>query len=149
MKNIEHLVDQLYKKYGTCNPFRLCGELGISYFFLKMPSKTNGLYYQISGEKVILINQDLNETESRITAAHELGHALLHPETNSLLMSSKTNLETGRFERQANYFATCLLLSSLRDDPGFKDLSCESLSAITGLDIEMIRFWCENHLDFE
>ena len=56
MNKIKALAEGIYKKYGTADPFLLCDELSINTFRLKMPDRTNGLYYHIKGKKIILIN---------------------------------------------------------------------------------------------
>lgn len=144
MKRIKALAESLYKKYGTCDPFRLCEELGINLFFMKMPEATSGLYYRICQKQVILINQSLKEPRKKFVAAHELGHALLHPDANSFFIKTKTAFEIGRFERQADYFAACLLTCSCLELAEFCDLSLEGLSALTGADIQTLEYWRQN-----
>lgn len=119
MNKIKALAEGTYKKYGTADPFSLCDELGINTFCLKMPDRTNGLYYHIKGKKIILINDALSPAKARFTAAHELGHALLHPDSNSFFLKSKTAFEIGRFERQADFSPYVCLSPHLRNGPIF------------------------------
>lgn len=143
MNKIRALAKGLYKKYGTTDPFSLCDELKINIFRLKMPDRTNGLYYHIKGQKIILINENLAPEKARFTAAHELGHALIHPDSNSFFLKSKTAFEIGRFERQADFFATCLLVSPFEDCPEFSELSPEALSSLSGIELSAIERYIE------
>ena len=38
MKKIKALAEGLYEKYGSCDPFRLCGELSVNIFKSPLPS---------------------------------------------------------------------------------------------------------------
>lgn len=143
MNKIKALAEGTYKKYGTADPFSLCDELGINTFCLKMPDRTNGLYYHIKGKKIILINDALSPAKARFTAAHELGHALLHPDSNSFFLKSKTAFEIGRFERQADFFAVCLLVSPFEERADFSEISPEALSSLTGIEMSAIERYME------
>lgn len=143
MNKIKALAKEIYKKYGTADPFSLCDELGINTFRLKMPDRTNGLYYHIKGKKIILINDALSPAKARFTAAHELGHALLHPDSNSFFLKSKTAFEIGRFERQADFFAVCLLVSPFEERADFSEISPEALSSLTGIEMSAIERYME------
>lgn len=143
MNKIKALAEGTYKKYGTADPFLLCDELGINTFRLKMPDRTNGLYYHIKGKKIILINDALSPAKARFTAAHELGHALLHPDSNSFFLKSKTAFEIGRFERQADFFAVCLLVSPFEERADFSEISPEALSSLTGIEMSAIERYME------
>jgi Zn-dependent peptidase ImmA (M78 family) len=59
---------------------------------------------------MIIINCDLDEWLKRYVCAHELGHAVLHPDINTGFLKKHTLFPIGRFEREANEFAINLLL---------------------------------------
>ncbi|MDT2677887.1 ImmA/IrrE family metallo-endopeptidase, partial [Enterococcus dongliensis] len=46
----------------------------------------------------------------RTTAAHELGHAVLHPSENTPMLSKTTIVSELKIEKEANYFATNLIV---------------------------------------
>ncbi|WP_244961036.1 ImmA/IrrE family metallo-endopeptidase [Bacillus paramycoides] len=48
----------------------------------------------------------------KFVCAHELGHAILHPDANTPFMRENTLFSTEKIEVQANYFATKLLLKN-------------------------------------
>lgn len=72
------------KKYNTSNPHELADaeELGT----------INGYYNKPIRMKQIHINQDLSNWDAKFTCAHELGHAILHPNASAPFMRSKTSL---------------------------------------------------------
>ncbi len=146
MKKINLLVQSLLDKYHFNDPFKICNELDINCFFVKIPLKTNGVYYKVLNQQVILINKDLPEKKAKVTAAHELGHALLHPDMNYMFMTKKRGSETNSFEYQADYFAACLLLSEICQQPDFSEMSCENISFVTGLNVQSVDFWRNQQL---
>ena len=55
-------------------------------------------------------NTDLSESEQRFSCAHELGHALLHPDANTPFLTKYTYLSVDKYEIEANKFALKLLI---------------------------------------
>jgi Zn-dependent peptidase ImmA (M78 family) len=102
------LALKLVKKYETRDPFRIAKELGI--IILYEPLGTiNGYYNKVYRQKFIHINENLTEYNKIFTAAHELGHALLHPNSNTPFMKSYTFMNIDRLEIEANEFAVNLI----------------------------------------
>lgn len=60
--------------------------------------------------KIIHINSSLSESEQRFACAHELGHALLHPDANTPFLTKYTYLSVDKYEIEANKFALELLV---------------------------------------
>jgi len=60
--------------------------------------------------KFIHINEDNDDVLSRFVCAHELGHAILHPDANTPFLKKKTFYSIERIEIEANTFAVELLL---------------------------------------
>jgi len=88
--------------------------------------------------KFIHINECLPEYQIRFVAAHELGHALLHPKVNTPFMRSCTYFCVNKYEIEANAFAVRLLIS---DDMlnECKDFNIEQMAMYFGLHPEMIK----------
>lgn len=107
--DIKKLVTQIIKKYKTNNPFELAEALGIDVLYENLGS-INGYYTKILRCKFIHVNYNLDETRQRYTIAHELGHALLHPNANTPFLREKTLFSVDKLERQANTFAVELLM---------------------------------------
>lgn len=108
--DIKNLVDQLIKKYGTSNPFKLYKLLGIAVVFEPLGS-IHGYYSRSHRTKVIHINENLSRKKQLSTCAHELGHAIQHPNENTAFLKSKTHFPTSKIESEANEFMIELLFN--------------------------------------
>ncbi|MCS1393007.1 ImmA/IrrE family metallo-endopeptidase [Lysinibacillus boronitolerans] len=106
---IKMIIEQLVKKYGTNNPFKLADLLGIVIVFEPLGS-IQGYYSRSHRTKVVHINENLPYNTQLLTCAHELGHAILHPEENTAFLKKNTLFSTDKIEIEANTFAVELLL---------------------------------------
>lgn len=88
--------------------------------------------------KFIHINETITEHEKIFTCAHELGHALLHPNINTGFLKNSTLLSVNKFEIEANTFAIHLLISDdeLND---LKEYSCGQLAQKFGYPENLIK----------
>lgn len=112
MVNIFILKDtiiNLIKKYKTSNPFELADALNITVFYEDLGT-INGYYNKPFRMKQIHINQNLKWHDAEFTCAHELGHAILHPNASTPFLRSKTFLSVDKLEMEANEFAVNLLI---------------------------------------
>lgn len=123
-------AENLVRAWGTRDPFRLCEALGIAVVRVDLPDATRGLYYRCGGKSIILLADRLPPAESRAVCAHELGHALLHPQLNVQFMLQNTRLVTARLEREADRFAAELLIDpAVWQDAQYEGYSREQLAA--------------------
>ena len=100
--------------YGTSNPEELIHAMGIKLGYLPNDTdidKLKGCYGMVDGEKVILIHPDLDDMERKVVCAHELNHAILHPTTNALFLTTYTFVRLGTLELEADIGASELLIS--------------------------------------
>ena len=75
-----------------------------------MPFKTiRGIAMKMGSHKIIQIDEDLNEIEKQLVCGHEIGHFLLHEDTNFMFIYEKTQYYPKQ-EYQANLFACQLIL---------------------------------------
>lgn len=107
--DIKNTVRLLKKKYSTSNPYEIAKEKGILIIFEELGS-INGYYNMIFRQKQIHINSGLDEHEKRITVAHELGHAILHPNANTPFLKNNTFFSVDKLEIEANKFTAELLI---------------------------------------
>lgn len=107
--NIKEIVSLLVKKYDTRDLFMLAKQLGVIIVFEPLGS-IYGYYSKSHRTKVIHVNENLPFAKQLLTIAHELGHAILHPEMNTAFLKKNTLFSTDKFEIEANTFAVELLL---------------------------------------
>ncbi len=140
MDKIEKIASNLFKKYGTASPFELCEYLGIEVIYQDLPEYVRGFFVKILKKFVVVINNNVDEEEERIVCAHELGHIMLHSETNSISLNSRTYLCVSKYEREADLFAVNLLLQDeiLPTDSVSGSLSAEEISRITHIPLRLI-----------
>lgn len=101
---IKETVTELYRKYGTRDPFEIARQHRILITFEPLGT-INGYYSKSYRTQVIHINQDLPEQHQRWTCCHELGHAILHPKANTPFLRKNTLFSIDRYEVEANRFA--------------------------------------------
>ena len=128
--DIKKTVKELVDKYKTFDPFEIADQMGI--LVQKHPPGRIGGYYMIySGIKCICINSDIDDSKLENTImAHELGHAILHADTEFMFFKG-TLFSESKYEKQANCFAAELLIpdSIIYDNP---DLKKSQLAVLTG-----------------
>lgn len=86
---------------------------------------------------MIALNQRLDEHDARFTAAHELGHALLHEGVNVLFLNAYTEYSTGTLEREANVFAAFLLITDEEVEDS-KNLSVPQIMEMYGFGEQLV-----------
>ena len=122
----------LIKKYHTSNPFELADALKIAVYYEELGS-VNGYYNNPLRMKQIHINSSLNEQDTFFACAHELGHAILHPNASTPFLRSRTFLSVDKLEIEANTFAVNLLIpdETILEN---RNYSAEQLARLLGYD---------------
>lgn len=128
--NEKIIVDNLVKKYATNNPAELAEHMGIIILFENLGT-INGYFNTAFRQKFIHVNQDLTEQMESFTIAHELGHAILHPKSNTPFLRISTFLSVSKLEIEANRFAINLLVPD-EELENNKDYTVAQLSRILG-----------------
>jgi len=106
---IRDIILKLSKKHGTSDPFELASALNITVLYEEL-GNINGYYNKPLRMKQIHINCNLDEHMKKFTCAHELGHAILHPNASTPFLRSQTLLSVDKLEIEANTFAVELLI---------------------------------------
>jgi Zn-dependent peptidase ImmA (M78 family) len=109
MKGIKEIVRQLIKKHKSNDPFQIAKEKNIIILFAEL-GNTLGFYSSYKRIQFIHLNNQLNEMMQRFVCAHELGHAVLHPKSNTPFLRANTLFSVEKLEVEANTFAVELLL---------------------------------------
>lgn len=103
------IVQKITRKYNTRNPFELAAELNIIVLYENLGS-INGYYNRAYRQKFIHINENIPVHLQEFVAAHELGHAILHPNSCTPFLRNSTLLSVDKLEIEANTFAVHLLI---------------------------------------
>ena len=107
--NVKRLADSLVRKYNTRNPFEIISNLNAIVIFYPLHG-VKGFYQYFQRNNLIYIDEALDDVEKTFVCAHELGHMLLHKKTNAIFMDSRTQLNTTKYEIEADRFAVDLLI---------------------------------------
>lgn len=131
------IISKLVKTHKTRDPFEIASNLGIIVLFEHLGS-INGYYNTAFRQKFIHINCDLPCHKRLFTAAHELGHAILHPKSNTPFLREHTYMSVDKFEIEANEFAVNLIIS---DDhlEEYKEYTIGQLAMMFGYHEELIQ----------
>lgn len=108
--NIKDYVINISQKHETTNPFKIARQKDIIVLFENL-GNTLGFYSTYKRFKFIHINNEIDEITQRFVCAHELGHAVLHPKSNTPFLRNQTFFSVDRLEVEANTFAVELLLT--------------------------------------
>lgn len=138
---IKNITAGLIETSGTNNPFEICEYLDIKIIYSSLKS-INGFFQRTAdGYEIIHINSEIPEEEQKYVCAHELGHALLHPDMAISFFIQNKLLIKNKFEIQADMFAAELLIDLDSDEPPYlSDLSTEQLSSYFSVPAELIKY---------
>lgn len=137
----ENIVEELKKKYGTNDPFELAKYLNIIVLYEEL-GEIKGYYNKYVRQKFIHLNTNLNEYERSFTCGHELGHAVMHPNSNTPFLRENTLFSVERLEIDANQFSVDLII----DTDKIKELleerfyTIEQVSNYFGIDKKIIEY---------
>lgn len=131
----------LCRKFATKNPLFIAEKSGIIVRFEPLGT-IYGYYHRDRRCKFIHINSQLDEQTARFTAAHELGHAVLHPNTNTPFLREHTLLSVDKLETEANRFAVSLLYDDYDLQP-FLTRSVTDAAAFMGVPVQLAEYRME------
>lgn len=115
---MEKLLHKLIRRFKTNDPFIIAVGLGIHIRFNELDEGTRGFYYKKLRNRFIVIDSKLDEPWQRFVCAHELAHDRLHPGFSRFWLDEQSFFNVGKYERQANKFATQLLLANSKIELG-------------------------------
>lgn len=108
--NIKKIVSNLIKKYNTNDPYALANYLDIEVIEHDLAS-AYGMYKLVKRNKFIFLNTNLDDDTKRFVLCHELGHAILHRTSPGFYFKNHTLMKTSSYEKEANTFASELIIS--------------------------------------
>lgn len=142
---IRQYVQELIEKHNTCSPFQLAELCGIQLVYAPIKS-LRGYYIKSSRVKIIVISTEADDAHLGYICAHELGHALLHDKINMHYLTTKSYFPAGRYEREADVFATELLLAgSMEAGCHYEDFSIYDFMHSNGIPEKVAEAWSTYH----
>lgn len=130
------LVQKLSDKFKTYNIYELCDCLDIDIMHTYLGDETYGMSQLSRRIRMIHINTLTPEYLNEFVVAHELGHILMHNDFNTPFLKVGTIGVVNKIEREANEFATALLLQKLNLDD-YDLLTVQQANAICQIPTEM------------
>lgn len=121
-RRIESLIERLLATYRVCEApvpvERIAKSKGARIFYQSLEDDVSGFLYRDKTQTVIGVNTHHAPVRQNFTAAHELGHLLLHDqeqfhidrEFRVRLRDDVSSQGTDEAEREANLFAASLLM---------------------------------------
>ena len=145
---IKEVIRRVVDCYGTSDPEELIHAMDIKLGYLPNDTDINelkGCYGMVNGEKVILIHPDLDDMMRKVVCAHELSHAILHPTTNALFLTTYTFVRLGTLELEADIGASELLIS---DEICYKyyGMECKQIAYIENLPLRYVELKMKNFI---
>lgn len=137
--DIKTIVNNVITKYATNDPYDICRQLKITVLHHALPSTLKG--YRI--DKIIILNQELDINEEKCVLSHELGHYFLHDYISWGNCFKNELLVKGKYEREADIFASELLLSNIHNYLD-NQLTYNQLAALFCVPIEFVKYKVEN-----
>lgn len=135
---IDNYVIGLVETYDTCDIYELYNCLEIKVRRLDdsniLLQDNESIYYRdYLGLEVVFIKSDLTLEYEKFVLAHELGHAIIHTDIYTAAFN-KNLINTGKYEKQAHYFALKLLgLNNNLSVEDFKGFTLDQIASSLNL----------------
>lgn len=141
MDFIQKKVKKIMRIYRTNDPFELAEQLNIIVIYEDL-GEINGYYNSYARQKFIHINNKLDYRTQNFTCAHELGHATMHPMSNTPFLKKGTFFSINKLEIEANQFALDLLIDNVELMDLIKNnlYTTYQLSNYYGVPLEVIEY---------
>ena len=110
MRRIIESAENILREYGGRDVFETAENSGVNVWFRRLGG-LKGFYICENGARYIVVNERLDDVMKKVVCAHEFGHDTLHRELSAGGIREGTLfLDTNKTEREANFFAACLLV---------------------------------------
>lgn len=110
----KQIAINIFSQYQTSNPFSIADARNIQIISYPLPDTTYGYYLKYRRVQNIILRDSLPDALRPFVCAHELGHAICHPDINTQWLLKNTFTSISRYEREASTFAVELLLPDTR-----------------------------------
>ena len=131
-RRIKETVKRLKMLYSGLSLEDILLERNIVRLYLDNNDLTKGVYTRVNGIQIIFINSNLCDFERRMVLAHELGHAVLHPDVDFSDIKKIDEVTLAKYEFEADTFASEILLD---DDllSKYHDCSIDDIASNEGV----------------
>ena len=136
----KQLADELIATWHTNDPFELCSALDFVVVTVPLAAEIRGFCQYALNTHIIYLNQALDDRQRKFVCAHELGHALLHPQDNRIFLDTATFQITARLEVAANRFACHLLYPEDSAFFEYPEYTVEQTAAYLALPGELVQY---------
>ena len=135
---IKQKANSLARKYNSRNPLEIIKNINVILVYYPLKD-VRGFYQFFQRNNIIYIDDNLPENEQIIVCAHELGHMLLHKNSNALFMDTRTHFVTTKYENEANTFAAELLIPDeiIVENP---DMTKSQIAHLVGYNEKIMNF---------
>ena len=135
---IKQKANSLARKYNSRNTLEIIKNLNVILVYYPLKD-VRGFYQFFQRNNIIYIDDNLPENEQIIVCAHELGHMLLHKNSNALFMDTRTHFVTTKYENEANTFAAELLIPDeiIVENP---DMTKSQIAHLVGYNEKIMNF---------
>lgn len=135
---IKQKANSMARKYNSRNPLEIIKNLNVILVYYPLKD-VRGFYQFFQRNNIIYIDDNLPENEQIVVCAHELGHMLLHKNSNALFMDTRTHFVTTKYENEANTFAAELLIPDeiILENP---NMTKSQIAHLAGYDEKIMNF---------
>lgn len=132
------LINKLWSKYETYNPFEICNQKGIPIEYKEI-NKPKGDTVYLFNKPIILLSDSISESSERyFVCAHELAHVELHNGLQSYYTQNHTTC--AKTEHEANLFALCLCEKLYEEENGENPNCFDELHKEFGVSEDMLEY---------
>lgn len=147
---IKEIVEGLTEFYETSNIYELIELLDIKLIRKELNLGIKGRFFRdMFGNEYIYVSSAVSTEEEKVILAHELGHAILHPDLTTSYYTENHLLNKDQIEYQANKFASELLIPNDIDFSIYDSITKKELSCILGIPERLIELKFETDLNMQ
>lgn len=139
LSDIPFEIEKLKKRYNTNDPYKIACKKNIQILYGYFGREVYGFYTKNRKQKFLHLNIELDPHAQLFVCAHELTHAVFHPNANTAQMTKKSFASVSKIEAQANCGATHLLMDGSHTQELYLPTKKEIIKYY-GLPPEMERF---------
>lgn len=138
MTDTKSVAEKVARKFCTRDPFEIASSSG--FIVMRVPlDGIRGFLQSIIRNNIIYINDALDEHQSNLVCAHELGHWFMHRKMNRIFLDTRTHFITSRYETEANRFAVDFLFSD-DDLAELHECTIDQVTAYMGVSRELAEY---------